>query len=436
MRLPDTARWAATHGLIRLVLKRELRRGNPGARLLTDPAVNADPYPYYEGLRVPEPFASGLAGGRITVHHAVATEVLRSDAMGTVAFGGGPRPLRAVLGWFESGAARSVIEPPSMLAVDPPVHSRYRKLVTRAFTVRAVNALRERTEQISTELLDELAKDGNRQVDLVRRYAAQLPVIVICEILGAPTSMREHFLRWGDDAATSLDPGMSLRQFHRAQEGIDALLDWLRGHFVELRRNPGEDILSQLVNAEDDDQLTETELLATALLVLAAGFETTVNLLGTGIALLDRHPEQRALLADRPELWPNAVDEMLRFDSPVQRTARRALRETEIAGIALEPEDFVVLLLGGANRDPRVFTDPNRFDITRENAGKHLSFSSGVHHCLGASLARMEGEVALRALYQRFPELSLVGAPQRRPTTNLRGYTSVPARLAAPIPAG
>jgi hypothetical protein len=436
MQMPDTARWALTHGLIRLVLAREAKKGNLNTRFLTDRSVQLDPYPHYESLRTGDPFVVGLAG-KMTLRHDIATEVLRSDNFGTASFGGAPAPIRRILATAAAGSARSVIEPPSMLAVDPPQHNRYRKLVTRAFTAKAVKALRERTEEVATELLDSIEADlkageKGQPVDLVARYASQLPVIVICEILGAPTSMRQQFLTWGDAAATSLDPGMTRRQFLHAQQGIDALLDWMRGHFETLRRNPGQDILSELVTTADTDgeRLTETELLATALLVLAAGFETTVNLIGNGINLLQAHPDQRALLAERPELWPGAVDEILRFDSPVQRTARRALRDTEVAGVPVRREELVVVLLGAANRDPAVFADPGRFDITRSNAGKHMSFSSGIHYCLGASLARMEGEVALRALYTRFPELTLSGEPHRRSTSNLRGFDRMPAELA------
>jgi cytochrome P450 len=431
MQLPDTVRWALTHGLIRVALRRESRRGPSPAPHLTDRAIQLDPYPYYETLRANGPFTGG-AIGKATVSHEVALEVLRADSLGTAAFGGAPPPIRRLLTWAASDAARSVIEPPSMLVVDPPQHARYRKLVTRAFSAKAVKALRERTEEVTTELLDAMQREAPAgQVDLVTQYASQLPVTVISEILGVPTSMRHQILEWGDAAAKALDPGMSLAEFRVTQRGIDALLDFMRGHFETLRRNPGPDILSELVNSADTDgeRLTETELLATALLVLGAGFETTVNLIGNGIALLNDHPEQRALLDERPELWPNAVDEILRFDSPVQRTARRALRDTEIAGVPIRRESLVMVLLGGVNRDPAVFTDPNRFDVTRSNAGKHVAFSSGIHYCLGAALAKMEGEVALRALYERFPHVRLTGAPHRRPTSNLRGFDRMPAVL-------
>jgi hypothetical protein len=398
---------------------------------LTDHSIQLNPYPYYKSLRTGAPFTGG-AIGKATVSHEVALEVLRADSLGTAAFGGAPPPIRRLLTWAASGAARSVVEPPSMLVVDPPDHSRYRKLVTRAFSAKAVKALRERTEEVTTELLDAMERDAKAgQVDLVQQYASQLPVTVISEILGVPTSMRHQILEWGDAAATALDPGMSLADFRVAQQGIDALLDYMRGHFETLRRNPGPDILSDLVNSADTDgeRLTEAELLATALLVLGAGFETTVNLIGNGIALLTEHPDQRALLSERPELWPNAVDEILRFDSPVQRTARRALRDTEIAGVPIRRESLIIVLLGGVNRDPAVFTDPDRFDVTRSNAGKHMAFSSGIHYCLGAALAKMEGEVALRGLLERFPDLRLTEQPHRRPTSNLRGFDRMPAAL-------
>jgi hypothetical protein len=432
MELPDTARWALTHGLIRLVLRRETKRGNTNALFLTDPAVRDEPYPHYDSLRGAGPFSPGLAG-KITVRHPVATEVLRSEHLGTASHGGAPGPARRLLSMGTAG--RSVIEPPSMLVVDGPDHTRYRRLVTRAFTAKAVAALRARTEEVAEQLLDDLARDqGGGPVDLVRRYASQLPVIMICEILGAPVSMREQFLTWGDAAATSLDPGMPLAQFKHAQRGIDALLAWMREHFETLRREPGQDVLSHLVAQADStadavDRLTEPELLATSLLVLAAGFETTVNLIGTGIQLLADHPDQLDVLHADPTRWPNAVDEVLRYDSPVQRTARRAERDTEVAGVPLRAGEIVIVLLAAANRDPEVFDDPARFDVTRPNASKHLSFSSGPHHCVGAQLARMEGEVALRALTRRFPELTMLGRPHRRPTSNLRGYDSLVADL-------
>jgi cytochrome P450 len=321
-----------------------------------------------------------------------------------------------------------------MLAVDPPVHTRYRRLVTRAFTARAVARLRERTAAVATELLDDLertARATGGRVDLVTGYASLLPVTVISEMLGVPTSMREQFLAWGDGAAASLDMGLDRARYAEVQQNIAAIEGWMRAHLRRLRRDPGDDLLSTLVTMSDDDgsELTETELVATASLVLGAGFETTVNLIGNGAALLFAHPDQRALLAEQPSRWPNAVDEILRVESPVQRTARRARRATTVHGVPIAQNELVVTLLAAANRDPKVFTDPHTFDITRTNAKDHVSFSSGIHYCLGAALARMEGEVALRALFDRFPDLTPAGKPHRRGTRVLRGYDAMPVTL-------
>jgi cytochrome P450 len=205
---------------------------------------------------------------------------------------------------------------------------------------------------------------------------------------------------------------------------------WLTDHLAQLRRQPGDDLMSQLVLARDDGVgLDERELKATAGLVLAAGFETTVNLLSNGTALLCRHPDQLAVLRSQPETWPNAVDEILRFDPPVLLTGRSAVRDTKVAGTPVHEGMLVTTLLAAANRDPDVFPQPGRFDVTRRNAKDHVSFSAGRHFCLGAALARMEGEVGLRALFERFPDLSLLPGAARRSTRILRGYEILPIRL-------
>jgi cytochrome P450 len=435
MTVRSAVRWAATHGVVRVATARRARAGNPDARLLVSRALQADPYAHYEQLRTDAPFAAG-ALSRLTVHHDVCTEVLRSDDFGVLAADVPvPVPLRLALRLAGPPPHLGPIDPPSMLAVDPPTHTRYRRLVTRAFSARAVAALRERTRLIADELLDELARraDADGRVDLVAGYASLLPVTVISEVLGIPAAMREQFLAWGDGAAASLDMGLDRRRYEDVQANLAAIEEWMRGHLRRLRRDPGGDLLSTLAALTDDDGsgLTETELVTTASLVLGAGFETTVNLIGNGAALLFAHPEQRRLLAERPELWPNAVDEVLRVESPVQRTARRARRATTVRGVGIARGELVVTLLAAANRDPRVFHDPHAFDVTRPNAKDHVSFSSGVHYCLGAALARMEGEVALRALFERFPDLAPAGRAHRRGTRVLRGYESMPVALGA-----
>jgi hypothetical protein len=431
-----TVRWAATHGAVRAAIRSRARAGNPDAQVLRDRAVREDPYAHYERLRSPDPLVRG-GFTRVSVHHAVCREVLRSPDVGQI---GGARPeslppvLRALLRLGGPRPSVGPVDPPSMLAVDPPEHTRYRRLVSRAFSARAVAGLRERTLAIADDLLDDLERDAaahGGRADLVARYASLLPVTVISEVLGVPTGMREQFLAWGDAATPSLDAGLGLRTFRDVERALAELDAWFRGHLRRLRREPGDDLLSALVGAADDDGsgLTEEELLATAALVFGAGFETTVNLVSNGAALLFASPAQRRLLAEDPALWGNAVEEVLRVESPVQRTGRRAVRDTTVAGVPVRRGELVILLLAAANRDPLVFPDPHAFDVTRANARDSLAFSSGIHFCLGAALARMEGEVALQALFERFPDLAPAGPARRRGTVVLRGHTTMPVLL-------
>lgn len=427
-------RWGVRHGMVRAVGTRRSRQGVFGAQLMFDPVLASDPFGHYERLRaLGRVYHTGLA--LATADHAVSVAVLRSPDFHTAASTTPalPGPLRWVVRAGGKGTLGPV-EPPSMLATNAPDHTRYRKLVNRAFSARAVAALRGRTEAVAEELLDAMAAAGPRP-DLVTQYASLLPATVIAEMLGAPVEMREQFLEWGASGAVSLDIGIPFGEFRRAELAIEEFHRWMLGQFDRVRARlgadgtDGDDILTTLVAAHDEGRLTEDELSSIAMLVLAAGFETTVNLISNGVVQLARHPEQLDTLRARPELWPTAVDEVLRYDSPVQRTARVAVRDTEVEGVEVRAGQLVMLLLGGANRDPGVFTDPQRFDVTRGNAGDHIAFSSGAHYCLGAGLARMEGDVGLRALFRRFPDLTLDGEPVRRPTRVLRGYDAVPVRL-------
>ncbi|MGY1679300.1 cytochrome P450 [Geodermatophilus sp. SYSU D01176] len=437
----SAVRWATTHGAMRVAIRARARAGNPDARVMTDPALRADPYPHYERLRTAAPFTDG-ALARISVHHDVCTDVLRSEDFGQIGAYRTerlPAALRLALRLAGPRPGVSPIDPPSMVAVDPPDHTRYRRLVSRAFSARAVAGLRERTRQIADELLDglerEAAAHGGR-VDLVARYASLLPVTVISEVLGVPVAMREQFLAWGDRAAPVLDMGLDWSTHRDVERTLGELDAWWRGHLEQLRREPGADLLSTLTTMVDDDGggLTGTELRATAALVVGAGFETTVNLIGNGAALLFAHPDQRRRLAEDPSLWPNAVDEVLRVDPPVQRTGRRARRSTTVHGVPVAEGEWLVLLLAAADRDPRVFADPHVFDVARPNARDHLAFGGGIHFCLGAALARMEGEVALRALFERFPDLAPAGPGRRRGTVILRGHESLPVVLGPTAP--
>ena len=269
-------------------------------------------------------------------------------------------------------------------------------------------------------------------VDIVERYCSQLPVTVIADVLGVPDRDRPQILYFGELAAPSLDFGLSWKQYIQVYRGIEGFNAWLAEHLRQLRRHPGEDLMSQLIEAADEGgRLSERELQATAGLVLAAGFETTVNLLGNGIKMLLEAPQHLQMLAARPELWPTAVEEILRLESPIQLTARVARRNVGIGSGRVHRGELVVVYLAGANRDPAVFANPHRFDIERVNANKHLSFSGGRHFCLGAALARAEGEVGLRTFFERYPDARLAGGGVRRDTRVLRGWSSLPVALGA-----
>jgi cytochrome P450 len=421
-------RWLAMHGVVRASSRLFARRGDPQGRLITDPSVRANPIPFIDELRAMGPIVKCRLM-YITVDHQIANDLLRSDDFQVIAMGSSmPKPLQWVIRRTDPGLLHP-IEPPSMLAVEPPDHTRYRKLVSSVFTTRAVAALRDRVQDTANVLLDELA-DGAGTVDIVERYCSQLPVAVIGDILGVPDEARPRILEFGELGAPSLDMGVSWKQYRQVYRGIEGFNNWLSDHLQQLRRNPGDDLMSQIIQASDEGaQLSHEELLATAGLVLAAGFETTVNLLGNGIRMLLEAPEHLDTLAVRPELWPNAVEEILRLESPVQMTARVASKDTDTSGSLVRRGEGVIIYLAGANRDPKVFIDPHRFDVERDNAGKHLSFSGGRHFCLGAALARAEGEVGLRTFFERFPDARLAGDGVRRDTRVLRGWSSLPIML-------
>jgi cytochrome P450 len=387
--------------------------------------------PVMDELRAHAPFYRGKFAAVTVDHGAVRALLSNPDAGARLRPADSGGSLARLLAWAMEDAPLGPLTPPSLLVTEPPDHTRYRKLVSGVFTPRAVQKLRGRTQQIATELLDQI--DPRSPVDVVATYCSLLPVSVIAEILGVPERDREKVLRLGAAAAPSLDLGLSWTKFRHVESALREFDQWLTQHLDGVPRQPGNDLLSQLVAAQEDGvSLTNTELRSTVGLVLAAGFETTVNLLGNGIALLASSPEQRRLLAEREDLWPNAVDEVLRVDPPVLLTGRMARVDTEVAGVPMRRGSVMVALLAGANRDPRVFPEPEKFDIARQNARDHLSFSAGRHFCLGAALARMEGEVGLRTLFERYPELRVENGAVRRSTRILRGYERLPVTLSPP----
>ena len=420
--------WGVAHGLPTLLLRRAADRGDLQARLIRVGSLGTDEvFELIEEIRSRGPLYRSRIG-YVATSHAAVRQLLTSDD-----FRSGFPTNEGALGRIARWAAPTTlhpVEPPSLLVTEPPDHTRYRKLVTRVFTMRAVERLRERTEEIAAELLDSLERRSAGPVDLVEGYCAVLPVTVIAEILGHPEEERARVLDFGQAAAPSLDLGLGYRRYRSVARALARFDGWLGEHLDNLRRSPGDNLLSELVAVREEGQgLSETELKATAGLVLAAGFETTVNLLGNGIALLHDHPGERARVTADPALWTNVVEEALRLDPPVLLTGRMAARDTELAGQPVRAGSMVTAILGGANRDPEVFTDPLRFDVARTNAREHIAFSAGRHHCLGAQLARMEGEVGLRAIWDRFPDLRLEPGARRRPTRILRGFETLPATL-------
>ncbi|MDQ2583793.1 cytochrome P450 [Saccharothrix yanglingensis] len=421
-------RWGLGHGLPRAALRAAARRGDLQARLFVESGTSstAGLSGLFDEVRARGPLVRGRFS-HLTAHHAAVREVLTGGDFRTGIGPSGDGTWARLSDW-SAPTVLHPMAPPSLLVTEPPAHTRYRKLVTRVFTARAVERLRAFTERTAHRLLDALDPTG--PVDLVEAYCAPLPVTVIAEVLGVPPEQRRRVLALGAAAAPSLDMGLPWRRFRAVETALAEFETWLADHLRRLRSHPGDDLLSELVAAREDGVgLDDLELRATAGLVLAAGFETTVNLLGNGVALLHGDPGQREVLAEDPSVWPNAVEEVLRVDPPVLLTGRTSVRDTAVAGVRVPKGALVTTILAGANRDPLVFEDPGRFDVRRANAREHISFSAGRHHCLGAALARMEGEVGLRVLFERFPRLRLLPGATRRGTRILRGYERLPARL-------
>jgi cytochrome P450 len=315
-----------------------------------------------------------------------------------------------------------------MLNMDPPHHTRLRKLVNKAFTARRMEALRPRIQEITDRLLDEMA--GKPQVDLLDALAFPLPITVICELLDVPLDQRDDFRIWSGTLLTDSTQ-------EELTQASTAMLGFLSGLIQAKRENPGDDIFSALVHAnEDDDRLDEAELISMAFLLLVAGHETTVNLIGNGVLNLLRNPDQLAALRADRSLLPNAVEEFLRIDGPINlATFRYTSEEVDLGGVTIPADEFVLVSLLGANRDPEKFPEPGKMDITRPTGG-HLAFGHGVHFCLGAPLARLEGVIAIGSLLDRF-DLDLAAEPETlrwRDSTLLHGLDRFPVNLSAREP--
>ncbi len=290
--------------------------------------------------------------------------------------------------------------------IDPPDHTRLRALVSNAFTPRMIRGLGPRIQAIVDELLDRVEEAG--QMDLIADFAFPLPAIVIAEMLGLPPADREQFKQWSNDVMAFLGTGRSrVDVARRAQQGVDALKDYLRGIFRQRRQLPREDLISALLVVEEEgDRLSEEEMFGMCVFLLVAGHETTLALIGNGLLALLRNPEQKQMLQEDPGLIDSAVEEFLRYDSPIQHQTRVAGEDFELEGCRIRQGQRVLPMLGAANRDPAQFADPDRLDIRRQ-PNPHLAFGYGIHFCLGAPLARLEGQLAIRTILRRLPRMQL-----------------------------
>jgi cytochrome P450 len=395
----------------------------------------ADPYSRYAQARSEGAVQRGALGSWMLLTHDVVLRVLRDPSLSVEEHNATADPLREIrraqLG--AEGAERAEMRNRSMLDLDPPDHDRLRRLVAKAFNPAMVRALQPRIEELVDESLDAMAeRDG--EADVIGDLAFPLPFTVISEMLGMPDGDRDRLRNWSHAMVKTLDPIMSDDEARVALDASDLMIEHVRAAIEWKRREPADDLLTKLIAAEDSgDVLTEDELVAQVVLLYLAGHETTVNLIGNGTHALLRHPAEADRLRADPSHDENAVEELLRFDSPVQFSRRITLAPMEVGGETIDAGEFVLTCLGSANRD-RAFWGPtaDELDLARDGAAQHVSFGSGVHHCLGASLARVEGRAAIPALFRRFPRLALAD-PDAEQAWNgrivLRGLDRLPVTL-------
>ena len=394
-----------------------------------DPAFIADPYPTYRRLLEGEPVREGMLGLYIVPHYADCVAMLRDPRASN-----DQRNSDDFAQMMEQGAVDAdaqMLERRPFLFMDPPDHTRLRGLVNKAFTPAVIEGLRPRVQRIVDDLVARAIERGS--MDVIPDLAYPLPVRVISEMLGVPPEDNARFSTWSRELARSLDPDFVVPQdeLERRNRAIEEFTDYFRELIAVRRREPKDDLISGLIAAEDDGQkLSENELLSTCILLLVAGHETTVNLIGNGVQALMQHPDALRRLREDPSLIRGAVEEMLRFDPPVQLTGRIAMEDIRLPNGTVPKGKQAILLLGAANHDPDQFPDPERFDITRAD-NRHIAFGMGIHFCLGAPLARVEGQIAIGTLMARTREVALDGEAVYRPQFTLRGLQSLPVRLSA-----
>ncbi|VBA58938.1 cytochrome P450 [Mycobacterium attenuatum] len=407
----------------RLRLAASAALGDPVAGVLGVPR-GGDGYARYEQIRARGDLVRGSSGLCMTASHAVCSHVLRSEkflAAPTSAVRLKLRPLN----WQHGGMLVHPLDD-SLASANPPEHTSLRKVVAPWFSPEVIRGHRGFIEDVVAGQLDQLDPSG--PVDLIDEFAIQVPSKVICALLGLSPHDHFRFARWGIEFGATVDGARGLRDRHRTQLLLAEMTDYFAAVIAQRSRHPGDDMISTMVTAVAQGHMTEVQLLATCQALLIGGFVTTSNIIGNAVVALSENPDQREAFTANLDRADHVVEETLRLQAPAQYSVRVAGETTVLVDLELRAGTPVVALLAAANRDPTVFVEPNRFDIGRPNARDHLSFAAGVHYCLGASLARMEGAIALRALYERFPRLTAAGAVDYVPSRVIRGPLHLPVR--------
>lgn len=389
----------------------------------SNPAFRADPYPFYDTLRDHDPVHRTPFDTVVLTRYEDVAWTLRSNDFSRDIEANANEPLDE-LGKAKRARRRGRNASKSILNLDPPDHTRLRRLVSKAFTPTAIEKLRPRIQHLVDDVLDLAAARGG--MELVDELAFPIPFQVISDLLDMPTDRAEELRDWSQIITFSLEPTSTLEDLERVDEAFTELIPYMLDIIERRRRSPGDDLLSALLAVEDQgDTLSMPELISFVVLLYIAGHETTVNLIGNSVNALLNHPDQLAAWSSNPSLASRAVDECLRFDGPVQQTVRVPMVPVTYQGldgpIVVEPGTVVTTVLGAANHDPSVFADPHSLNLDRPNANRHVAFAAGIHYCLGASLARLEAEVAVGSLVSRFPTMRSVGEITWRDRLTIRG---------------
>ena len=388
-----------------------------------DPVFRANPYPFYQALREQDPVHATDLGSVVLTRYEDVSATLRSNDFSRDIEASANEPTDPL--WIAKRERRKGREgAKTILNLDPPDHTRLRRLVSKAFTPTAIDRLRPRIQQLVDDVLDKAAKNGG--MELVDEMAFPIPFQVISDLLAMPTDRSDELREWGQLITLSLEPTSTLEDLDRTDGALNEMIPYLFTIIEDRRSHPGDDLLSALIAVEDEgDNLGLDELISFVVLLYIAGHETTVNLIGNSINALLRFPDQLSLWHNNPSLANRAVDELLRFDGPVQQTVRVPIVPVTYQSlhgpVTVQPGTIVTTLLGAGNHDPAMFADPHILKLDRANSNRHLAFAGGIHYCLGASLAKLEAEIAVGSMVARFPNMHAVGDITWRDRLTIRG---------------